>query len=165
MVKSNVVSHLIEGRGGLETSTGVLGVVAGLVFSRHYDVIVTDHSALYAAMVSVSIGLITMSAIIVNLAGSLSLRTYRIASSAILVSQMSFASIVALLASCCIGLFLLVFDQSLIRVVRYCLVSGWCGLVVGASMRSVLLGIRILTVNLQVHLNEKDQRIIEPRPG
>jgi len=62
-----------------------------------------------------------------------------------------------LLVSCCIGLLLLIFDQSLIRIVRYCLVGGWGGLVFGASLRSVLLGMRILTINLQMHLNANDQ--------
>ena len=154
---SNFISRLIEGGGGLEAFTGVLGVILGLVFNLYFDVNIAEHNVLYNAMVTVSIGLVTMSAIIVNLAGALSLRTYRIASSAILVSKMSFASIIALLVSCCIGLLLLVFDQSLIRIVRYCLAGGWGGLVFGASIRSVLLGMRILTISLQMHLNANDQ--------
>lgn len=154
---SNFISRSIEGGGGLEASTGVLGVIVGLLFNLYFDVNIAEHNVLYNAMITISIGLVTMSAIIVNLAGALSLRTYRIASSAIVVSKMSFASIIALLVSCYIGLLLLVFDQSSIRIVRYCLVGGWGGLVFGASIRSVLLGMRILTVNLQKHFNANEQ--------
>jgi hypothetical protein len=153
---SHFISRLIEGK-WLESSTGVLGVILGLVFEIFLDVNIVDHNVLYSTMVRVSIGLLTMSSIIVNLAGALSLRTHRIASSAIIISKMSFAPIIALLVSCCIGFLLLVFDQSLIRIVRYCLAGGWCGLVFGASIRSVLLGMRILVVNLQTHLNANDQ--------
>ena len=155
-VYSDFISQLIEG-GWLEASTGVFGVILGLVFKLYFDVNIVAHDVFYNTMVRISIGLLTMSSIIVNLAGALSLRTHRIASSAIIVSKMSFAPIIALLVSCCIGLLLLVFDQSLIRIARYCLAGGWSGLVFGASIRSVLLGMRILTINLQTHLNANDQ--------
>jgi hypothetical protein len=153
----NFIINLIEGTLVFETSTGVLGVIVGMVFSQYFDVNVVSHNVLYTAMISISIGLLTMSSIIVNLVSAISLNTYRIASAANLVSKTSFASIIALLLSCCIALFLLVFDQSLIRILRYCLTGGWIGLIFGASIRSVLIGMRIITINLQSQFNTNNK--------
>ena len=71
MLYSNFLDRLIEGGGGLEASTGVLGVILGLVFNLYFDVNIAEHNVLYNAMVTVSIGLMAMSSIVVNLAGAL----------------------------------------------------------------------------------------------
>lgn len=157
MTRENIIVLLIEGGVMFEVLMGILGMAGGLIFGKYYDITISEHIVFYNTMIRVSIGLVTMSAIIVNLLGAISLRTYRIASSSSKISKMSFASIIALLASCCIGLLLIVLDQSLDRIFRYILTGGWGGLVAGASLRSVLLGKKILAINIQMQLNEKDK--------
>lgn len=147
-------SSAVEGPGWLETTIGIVTACGAWLFGRYGDLDVRDHSALYGGMTTVSVGLMTVSAIVVNLSSALSLRTRRLAQSPGAVATASFAAVSALLTSTGVGLVLLAFDEAISRDVRYALVGIWVGLVIAASARSLALGRRILIATLRARVAE-----------
>jgi hypothetical protein len=140
---------IVEGAGASEVVFALLFGLAGYFLSIAFDIHIPNRAALYGTFVTISIGLMTVSAIVVNLAGAIIPATIRIQQAIDRIALASFVGLAALLGSAAVGVVLLAAEDLLGRAGRYAAAGVWLGLVFAASVRSLVLGKRILVANLR----------------
>ena len=144
-----MINSLIEKPLLLEVLTSAMGAIGVLWVSQYFDLSIDNQEAIFLTQISVSIGLMSVSAIVVTLAATLSPKNQRMRAAVGQISGASFSSLGALLGGALVVLLLLGFSAELPRWLRYALEGFWIGTVLGSSIRIFVLGHRILVANLR----------------
>lgn len=139
----------IESVGWLELLLATTIAAIFVYIGQKFKFQISNGDALYSAMLSSSIGLMAVSAIVVTLLSALSPNSIRLKRSIYTVSTLSFVPIAGLFLGALVALLLLATAQVMPCIGRQICSGVWLGITCASVVRSVGLGRNILALNLE----------------